>query len=360
MRSFLQSKFWARLLLAVALVVALCGSPLHGVCAFLIGGGASLLAHPLNVSFGANAYPTMLDVAKINGSDAVVGLIEENLNVAPEITIFPARTINGTSFKTLLRTALPSTQFRNANEGVSTTKSSYANKLVECFYLDGKMEIDVAVAQADDQGEEHAKMIEADGHAQAAILHLGKQVWYGTGTGGDAKGFPGASQLVDSSYVLDAGGTTATTGSSVYGVRVGPKHASMIFGRDTVLSLGEWSKQRITRSNAELTAWINSLEGWLGMQWINKDSVCRLKDITADSGMTCTDAKLAQLLSQLKWVPDYWFMTRRSRYQLQVSRTPTSNTSGESSTRPIAPLPTESNGIPIVVTDSLLNTEALT
>jgi hypothetical protein len=305
----------------------------------------------------ANAYPTMLDVAKSNGSDAVVGLIEENLNVAPEITIFPARTITGTSFKTLFRTALPTTQFRNPNEGVNTTKSSYANKLVECFYLDGKMEIDVAVAQADEQGEDHAKMIEADGHAQAALLHLGKQVWYGASN--DAKGFPGAQALVDSSYVLDAGGTTATTGSSVSGVRVGPKHASMIFGRDTVLSIGEWSKQRITRDSKELTAYINSLEGWLGMQWINKDSVCRLKDATADSGKGVTDALLAQLLSQLKWVPDYWFMTRRSRYQLQISRTPTSNTSGESSTRPIAPLPTESNGIPIMVTDSLTNTEAL-
>ena len=305
----------------------------------------------------ANAYPTMLDVAKINGSDAVVGLIEENLNVAPEVTIFPARTIAGTSFKTLHRTALPSTQFRTANEGVNTTKSSYVNKLVECYYLDGKMEIDVAVAQADEQGEAHAMSIEADGHMQAALLHLGKQVWYGVGN--DAKGFPGAQAIVDSDYTLDAGGTTAGTGSSVYGVRVGPKHASMVFGRDTVLQIGDWSKQRITRSSKELTAWLNSLEGWVGMQWINKDSVCRLKDATADSGKTVTDALLAQLLSQLKWVPDYWFMSRRSRYQLQVSRTATSNTSGESATRPIAPLPTESNGIPIVVTDSLLNTETL-
>lgn len=305
----------------------------------------------------ANAYPTMLDIAKINGSDAVVGLIEENLNLAPEVSLFPARTINGTSFKTLHRTALPSTQFRNANEGVETTKSAYANKLVECFFLDGKMEIDVAVAQADEQGVAHAQMIEADGHMQAAIQHLGKQVWYGSSN--DAKGFPGAQSLVDSSYVLDAGGTTAGTGSSVYGVRVGEKHGTMIFGRATVLSLGEWRQQRITRNSKELDAWVNAIQGWVGFQWVNKDSICRLKDATADSGKTVTDAKLAELLSQLKWVPDYWFMSRRSRYQLQVSRTPTSNTSGESSTRPIAPLPTESNGIPIIVTDSLLNTETL-
>lgn len=307
----------------------------------------------------AYAYLTMLDLAKINGSDAAVGLIEENLNLSPEAERFPARTIAGTSYKTLARTALPTTQFRNVNEGVEPTKSTYQNKLVECFYLDGQMELDVAAAQADEQGEDHAKSIEADGHAQAAMQKIGTQVWYGTGSPGDAKGFPGAVSVVDSSYVLDAGGTTATTGSSVYGVRFGTKFATMIFGRNTVLSVGEWRKQTITRSSKEMTAWKNSLEGWLGVQWVNKDALCRLKDATADSGKTVTDAILAQLLSQLKWVPDVWFMSRRSRYQIQVARAAGSNTSGNSG-MPFAALPSESNGIPIVVTDSIVNTETLT
>lgn len=299
----------------------------------------------------------MLDLAKINGSDAAVGLIEENLNVAPEAVMFPARTINGTSYRTLHRTALPTTQFRNANEGVNATKSTYVNKLVECFYLDGQMEMDVAIAQADEMGEAHALGLEADGHAQAAILKIGSQVWYGT-SGGDAKGFPGAQDIVDSNYVLDATGSTANTGSSVYGVRMGDKNVSLVFGRNTVLSVGDWRKQTITRNSKDLTAWKNSLEGWLGCQWVNKDAVCRLKNLTAQSGKGLTDALLAQLLSQLKWVPDYWFMTRRSRYQLQVSRSPVSGavTAGNLN---FAPLPTESNGIPIIVTDSLVNTEAI-
>lgn len=307
----------------------------------------------------AYEYLTMLDLAKINGSDAVVGLIEENINVAPEAMIFPARTIPGTSFKTLQRTTLPTSQFRNANEGVEPKKSVYATKLVECYYLDNQMEMDVAIAQADEMGEAHALALEADGHAQSAIQHIGKQVWYGVGTGGDAKGFPGAQSIVDSAAVLDAGGTTADTGSSVYGVRVGEKYCSMIFGRNTVLSSGEWRKQTITRSSKEMTAWKNSLEGWLGFQWVNKHAVCRLKDATEDSGKTVTDAKLAQLLSQLKWAPQYWFMNRRSLYQLQVSRTSTSNTSGEASKVPMAPVPSEALGIPIIVTDSILSTEAL-
>lgn len=311
----------------------------------------------------AYEYLTMLDIAKINGSDTIVGLIEENINIAPEAMMFPARTISGIVFKTLHRTSLPVTQFRYPNEGVEPTKSVYANRNVECFYLDGQMEVDVAVAQADENGEAHALGLEADGHVEAAIQHIGRQVWYGTGTNGDAKGFPGAQAIVPTANVLDAGGTTATTGSSVYGVRLGVKFATLIFGRNTVLNSGDWRKQTITRSSKELTAWKNSVEGWLGCQWINPHSICRLKDATNDAGMTVTDAKLAELLSQLKWVPDYWFMSRRSLYQLQSSRAPIMSSGVPQQVTVVAgfpPIPTESNGIPIVVTDSLTNTETLT
>lgn len=310
----------------------------------------------------ANAYLNMLDLAKFNGSDAVVGLIEENLNVAPEAKMFPARTIKGLSFKTLHRTALPTTQFRSVNEGVNTTKSTYQNKLVECFYLDGQMEIDVALASGDEMGTAHAQAIEADGHMQAAILKIGTQVWYGTAGGGDAKGFQGAQDIVNTANTLDAGGTTGGTGSSVYGVRLGTKYSTLVFGNETVLNVGDWRKQTIIRSSKEMTAWKNSLEGWIGCQWSDINCVCRLKDATADSGKTVTDAKLSELLSQLKWTPDYWFMNRRSLFQLQVSRSPVLSSGVPQQVTIVsgmAPVPAESNNIPIIVTDSLLSTETL-
>lgn len=83
----------------------------------------------------------MLDLAKMNGSDKDVGLIEENLNAAPEAAILPARIIKGTSFKTLVRTAYPLTGFRQANGSTQPTKSTYVNKMFETFYYDGQMEI---------------------------------------------------------------------------------------------------------------------------------------------------------------------------------------------------------------------------
>lgn len=312
----------------------------------------------------AYEYLTALDIAKMNGSDVALGLIEENLNAAPEIEVLPARAISGTSFKGLVRTAYPTGEFRKLNEGVEPKKSTYVNKTFETFYYDGQMEMDCAVAKADEQGEDHALMLEADGHARAFLLTGGTQVWYGTGTGGDADGFPGAVQIVDSGLVVDAGGTTAGTGSSVYAVVADPKFFELIFGRDGVFTVGEWRKQTITRSSKEMTAWKNSMEGFVGSAWYSKYAVGRIKKLTDDSGKGLTDSLIADLLATfpIGVQPTHLFMNRRSRKQLQKSRTVT--LFGQGGTRPtgeiIGPIPTEAFGIPIVCTDSILSTEALT
>lgn len=314
----------------------------------------------------AYAYLNMLDIAKINGSDKVVGLIEESLNSAPEARILPARTIAGVSFRTLQRSAFPQPTFRAVNEGTEPVKSTYNNKLVECSYLDGQLEMDVAAAQADDQGEQHALDLEASGIVAGSLTKLGSQVWYGTGTGGDAKGFPGAVSIVDSTLVKDAGGTTADTCSSVYGLKLGAQFVTMIFGLGNVLTMGEWTKQYITRSSKELQAFKNSISGWVGVQWVNKNAVGRIKKITADSTKTLTDALIGTWLSQFPvgMRPDVLFMSRRSAMQLQTARSATSITNsgakGNNGMDVWAPEPTSSNGIPIVVTDSILDTESLT
>ena len=312
----------------------------------------------------AYAYLTALDIAKSNGADRSVGLIEENLNAAPEFELFPARPIPGVSFKTLVRTAYPTTGFRAVNEGVEPTKSTYVNKQFECFYYDGQMEIDNATASMDDQGPAHALAMEEDGHSRAFMLTTGKQFYYGRGTGGDAKGFPGAVEICDSTMVVDAGGTTADTASSVYAVVVAPKFFELIFGQNSVLQMGEWRKQTITRNSKELTAYKNAMEGWVGSAFYSKYAVARIKKLTADSGKGLTDTLLAQLLGKFPVgvKPTHLFMSRRSRQQLQIARSVTlfGQGSGRPSQPTIAPVPTEYDGVPIIATDSILDTEALT
>ena len=316
----------------------------------------------------AYQYLTMLDVAKMNAvNDQSVGLIEENMNAAPEISVLPARMIERTSFTTLVRTAYPTTGFRKVNVGVEPTKSTYVNKTFETFYYDGQMEMDNAVATADALGVAHSLALEADGHGRAFLLTAGTQVWEGNTTGGsgDTAGFPGASQVVDSSLVVDAAGTTSSTGSSVYAVVALPKFFELILGNNTVLNVGDWRKQTVTRSSKEMTAWKNSLEGWIGAAFYSKYAVGRVKNLTADSGKGLTDSLLAQLIAAfpIGVKPTHLFMSRRSRQQLQIARTVTlfgqGNTKPGSGLATLAPVPTEYDGIPILATDSILNTEAI-
>lgn len=303
------------------------------------------------------AVTTLLDIAKANGSDAAVGLIEEVLTAAPEVQFGAARTIKGLSYKTLVRTGLPSAGFRNANEGTTPTKSTWENRVIECFTLNPRWECDKAVADRYEDGAQAFIALEADGITRASMITLGSQFYYGTGTGGDAKGFPGLIQMHDSTnMVVDATGSTASTGSSVWAVMFGPKAVQWVYGLDGALSVSDVAEARVTDSNdAPYTAYVQEMLAYPGLQVASKYSVARIKKLTADSGKGLTDALIAQLLSKFPvgFKPDYLFMSRRSLMQLQASRTATSTTGAP------APFPSESHGVPIQVTDSILDTESL-
>lgn len=312
----------------------------------------------------------MLDLAKKAG--AIGNLIEENLDRYPEARLFPANVIDGTTFKTLLRVDYPDPSFRAVNDVVATGKSTYEDKLAQCFFLDGHMEVDEAVVTAEGGEVEDFMTLEANGMIKGSLRKIGKQIWYGTGnTRGDAKGFPGALAITPAGLVVDAGGTTDNTCASVYLACLGQDQASLIFGKGNVLATNEWMRQRIDRTVAGVTghimAWVNNLSGWVGAKWVNPNCVGRIKKLTADVGKGLTDSLVADLMATFPDDADFsnarLFMTRRSARQLQQSRSATSvNNFGNRTakgTEIVAPWPTESNGIPIEITSSLINTELL-
>ena len=308
----------------------------------------------------------MLDLAKQSGTDETIPLIEENLTAAPEMGILPARKITGTSFQSLVRTNFPTVSFRPANGTTSGVKSEYVNKTHMTFYLDGQMEVDNAIAMGSGRGTDFVLTTEASGVVKGAMITLGKQVWYGASGGGDTAGFPGAYDIVDTNLVLDATGSTANTGSSVYLIVALPGFMGLIFGNNTVLTPNEWRKQTYTDSSGnKRTVWNNSIEGWVGVEWLNKYAVVRIKNLTAQAGKTLTDTLLAQAIELLPVGvrPTHIFMSRRSRRQLQTSRTV--SIFGQGNSLPganqglIAPTPVSYEGIPIIATDSIGNTEAI-
>lgn len=307
------------------------------------------------------AQQTLLDIAKLNGNDALVGLIEENLTSAPEFGVIPARTIRGTSYRTVIRTAYPSVGFRQANASTTAGKSTFTNKLVETFILSSLLQVDKAVASAYEDGVAAWQAIEASGVMRQSMIEVGSQVFYGTTV--DTSGFPGLSEIYDSSIEVDAGGTTASTGSSVYAVKFGSQGVQFVLGNNGTMNLSDWREETLSG----VPSYVADLTAWIGLQAVNKNSVGRLKDATEDSGKGVTDSQIAKLIAKFPVgvVPDRLFMSRRSARQLQESRSVTiftsdsGRTGGRSSMTISAPMPIESNGIPITVTDSLTDTEEL-
>jgi hypothetical protein len=303
---------------------------------------------------------TLLDLAKLNSADMAVGLIEEVLTVAPETTIIPARTIPGTSYKISARTGRPTVSFRALNEGTDATKSNFTERTIEAFLLSARVECDKAAANAYIDGAVAYQALEARGVMAEALYKIGQQTIYGTAQ--DGKGFPGLQSLVTTlgSVVVDGTQASGSACSSVYAIAAGSQGVQYVYGQNTTIDLSAFREGDASDGNSKrFAAYIADLTAWVGLQCANKYAVGRIKNLGTTTGTTCSDAKLLDLLRQFPVgvKPTHFLMSRRSAYQLAISRSITANTKQEAFSGLLNGLPTESFGIPIIVTDSITDTE---
>lgn len=319
--------------------------------------------------------PTLLDIAKRNGHDAIAGIIEDAAKATPEVTglnpengqavpgVGDGRTIRGLNFKTLVRSSVPTVPFRNANAGGSNVSCTWDNKLVETFIMNPRWYADRAVADRSEDGPEMMMADEAAGVMQGAVQQLGRSFYYGRANSatpyfGDALGFNGLVEVYDATnMVVDAGGTTASTGSSVWAVKFGHNAVRWIWGANGELVPTDVEIRDVDDASGNpFSAYFQEMFVYPGLQVSSTRVVARIKKLTADSGKGLTDTLMNQLLEKFPVGirPDVIFMTKRSRRQLRDSRTATSESGRE------AAQPMDFDGVPIVVTESLVDTEALT
>ena len=332
------------------------------------------------MAFAAGTHPTLLDIAKANAADGIVELIDETINSHPELLLLPARTIKGINYKTLVRTGLPTVGFRDANEGYAASKGTYENRLVETFIFNPRWEADKAVADRYEDGPEAYIAQEAGAIMEASMQALAEQFYYGRGTStqcglatttvkGDAKGFFGLLELSEAAgltvasnnLLIDGGGTTADTGTSVYMVKTGPAHVNWVWGNGGNLEVDDAVTERILDgSNNPFTAYVQEMLAYPGLQVGSVYSFGRIGELTEDASCTLTDAHLANLYSRFKtaFKPDVIFMTRRSQRQLQDSRILATGGTVLGDGAPV-PFPTSWNTIPIHVTDAISDAEEI-
>ena len=311
-------------------------------------------------------YPTLLDMAKRNGRDRAVPLIQETSKLIPEISgvsmngtplpgVGSVRTIKGINYHTLVRTSNPTVSFRDANTGTTASASTYENRLVETFILNPRWEADKAVADRSEDGPDAYIADEAMAIMEAAMQLLGQQFFYGRTV--DGKGHPGLVDSVISKYTKSAGGTAGQC-SSVWFVKFGATHVQWIYGENGALTIPDKRIETLYRADPGTTTPLKPMTGYVqdmlaypGVQVGSTRSIARLSGVSAETGKTLTDALMFQTIALMDVQPDVIFMNKTLLEQLRESRT-TFNATGAP-----APIPTDCAGIPIAPTQSLTMTE---
>lgn len=348
----------------------------------------------------ANALLSLLDLTKRKGNDQTIGLLEDTITYAPELSAISGRPITGTQYKTVHR-SLPTVTFRQSNQGSATVKGKYRQSLHECFIIDAQIQADEMVVDAAGTGDGPESDVgdplfdEAQGVVMGAYITVGTQMYYGTSA--DPNGYTGIQSLTASSNtaknqqpaVVLAGGSSANLQTSVYLIWENLRGAHFIFGRNSGLTMmPEWRIQQVLDDNdpthtKKYTAYVNNIKGWIGFAVNHPLSVARLANVNiANDSKPVTDNLIAQLLSYLplqmrseaianlntgganKFGPGLkLLMNPIAAYSLQQSRSPVTSGSGTAITAAEAlrfsELPQSSNGIPIVYTDSITSTEAV-
>ena len=310
---------------------------------------------------------TAVDVALMNDSEFGI-LVDQATAAIPEMRQIPAGTVSKKDFYTLVMAALPTTGFRAINSGRASSKPTLSKSLVSCSFLDADWEIDIAAVKASDAGPEAVYNLMRISHLRSAYLNAAKQIYYGVAN--DENGFPGIAALLnnsDDTMVVDAGGTTPGSGSSVFLMSYGPtpnqdvpvdggEGIRLVFGNDGEFEIGEVQDCRLTDGDGNpLSGKRQLLNGYIGLQYTDVQSVVRICNITADAGKGLTDDLLYDALEKFPAGKscDAIFMTGRSLGQLRKSRTATNATGAP------APVPADIDGIPIHKTSAIKNDETL-
>jgi hypothetical protein len=309
---------------------------------------------------------TMLDLARSKGHDRTVGLIEESVKFLPEFDLFSVRQVVGTSYDTLTRTALPSAGFTAVGAGVTPSKSTFKKSRVECYLMQARIELARSIVDASEEGPEWWQGVEATGAAISALRATASQIYYGTTA--NAFGFAGlkAANPFGGALTTSAGGTSPGTASSAFFVKFGVQDVQMIAGRNSTIEMSDFMVESIEDADGKKhPGYVSHLIAWLGLQIGNVNCTSRICNLTADSGKGLTDALIATHLAKIPigYRPDVILVSRRSNSQLQTSRTPTLFTGPSariaSNIEAIGPRPTESQGIPIIESDSIVDTDAI-
>jgi len=307
---------------------------------------------------------TLYDIITRNGNDALTGLVEDVTIYAPEFSQIPVIVRAGTTYKTLTRVALPSSQFRSLNQTITGSKSIYKQTIHEMFPIDTQIVVDELAYKADDGITGDVLYQEGQGALQSTINLIGSQTYYGQAFDG-SNGFVGVraqllSSLQSNPTATPVSASNSTTSSTCYGLWLNAQGVSYSVGKYGEIAFPPFQRQYVGGlSSGGLFAWVSNISCFIGLSVASSEAVFGITGVTQANPLT--DKLGAQLLTTVPLVRRNgfkWFMNRLVHTSLQSSRSSIAN-------QPAGPYggpawsssPLQMEGYDIVLTDSITNTE---
>lgn len=308
------------------------------------------------MSYADDTLNGLLQMNDRNLADINVTNLLQDAPMINRITAVPAS--ENTVHKYLKQSVAAGAGFRAIGAGITNVAGEETLVTDTLQLLDASWNRDKALGIGYRMGLAAYAAKETTKSLKSAFATAEKQLIYGTGN--DAAGFVGLANQAglsqkDDTMVVDAGGSSAGAGTSVWLIRSDVDNIAMIAGNNGKIEVGDIWEGVVLVSTALMSCVGCNILGYLGLQIGSAYSAARICNITDQSGKTLSDSLISQALQKFPSArPANWLvMNRRALGQLQRSRTATSPTGAP------APFPDSAFGVPIIVTDSVKDTETI-
>lgn len=303
----------------------------------------------------ANDYKTVAEIVAITGADFSDAEMSDILNDAPALEAMGSiASSNGKDHKYVKKTAPPIVGFIGNGVGRDFSKLTSIPVTDTLEAIDGSVMMPKVAADASDNREE-VVATEIMEHLKAAMFEFEKQIFNGTNNA--ATGFPGfadtVSTLANTQFIAGGGSGGGSVYESVYMVRVNASMNGVIPVVNNEIEVGTTLTVNFDPGDGlNAPAYYTPIMGYTGLQLGNNYSIVRIGNL--DGTNTLTDDLLSQGLEKFPagTAATHIFASRRQRGALQRSRTTYSPTGQP------APLPSDYEGLPIVITEALQADEA--
>lgn len=305
--------------------------------------------------------PTLMKLLQGKTPTMEQRVVEQVIYDATFLSRLPARVIKGTSYRYMVRDSLPLISATPYNTGVSLASVDYHTNSAECYPYRGRVAIDRLLVSGE---PEMAKRYTADlmsAHMRGALASLEMGIFYGKDR--DSVGTPGLNDTIGDYMTISATGNhneRTYGGATVWGVCLRDDMLHVVYGNSRTIAFGGRKEQDVPAKTADgkdgmMPAYVWDFDFHAGFCQMDAFATGRIVNESAENPLT--DNMLARLVNSFPTghTPDVLVMTRATRQRLQEQRSQRFTYQKKSSgSTTYADLPTDFEGIPIIVTDGLL------